>query len=76
MGRSVRTLQTVNGKEDVACPLTHTWDAAIAIRDAVYRVPGFRVFIIPGSSSPTPLRTVPSRNGPGSAASRCCPTTS
>ena len=29
------------------CPLTQTWDAAIAVRDAVYRVPDFKVFIIP-----------------------------
>ena len=29
------------------CPLTQTWDAAIAVRDAVYHVPGFKVFIIP-----------------------------
>ena len=29
------------------CPLTQTWDAAIAVRDAVYRAPGFKVFIIP-----------------------------
>ncbi len=47
MDRTVWTLQTVNGKEDVACPLTQTWDAAIAVRDAVYRALGFRVFIIP-----------------------------
>ncbi len=31
----------------MACPLTQTWDAAIAVRDAVYRVPGFEAFIIP-----------------------------
>ena len=30
-----------------SCPLTQTWDAAIAVRDAVYRVPGFKVVIIP-----------------------------
>ena len=47
MGRSVRTLQTVNRPEHVACPLTQTWDDAIAVRDAVCRVPGFKVFIIP-----------------------------
>ena len=47
MDRSVRTLQTVHGKEDVPCPLTQTWDAAIAVRDAVYRALGFKVFIIP-----------------------------
>ena len=29
------------------CPLTQTWDAAIAVRDAVYRVLGVKVFIIP-----------------------------
>ena len=29
------------------CPLTQTWDAAIAVRDAVYRALGFKVFIIP-----------------------------
>ena len=33
--------------EHVPCPLTQTWDAAIAVRDAVYRVLGFKVFIIP-----------------------------
>ena len=33
--------------EHVPCPLTQTWDAAIAVRDAVNRVPGFKVFIIP-----------------------------
>ena len=47
MGRSVRTLQTVNGTEHVPCPLTQTWDAAIAVRDAVYRVLGCKIFIIP-----------------------------
>ena len=36
------------------CPLTQTWDAAIAVRDAVHRVPGFEAFIIRCSSSPTP----------------------
>ena len=29
------------------CPLTQTWDAAIAVRDAVNRVLGFKVLIIP-----------------------------
>ena len=29
------------------CPLTQTWDAAIAVRDAVYWALGFKVFIIP-----------------------------
>ena len=29
------------------CPLTQTWDAAIAVRDAVNRALGFKVFIIP-----------------------------
>ena len=33
--------------EHVPCPLTQTWDAAIAVRDAVYRVLGFKGFIIP-----------------------------
>ncbi len=33
--------------DHVPCPLTQTWDAAIAVRDAVYRVLGFKVFIIP-----------------------------
>ena len=36
-----------NGPEHVPCPLTQTWDAAIAVRDAVHRVLGFKVFIIP-----------------------------
>ena len=31
----------------MACPLTQTWDDAIAVRDAVCRVPGFKVFIMP-----------------------------
>ena len=44
---TVWTLQTVNEMEHVACPLTQTWDAAIAVGDAVYRVLGFKVFIIP-----------------------------
>ena len=44
----VRTLRTAHGTtEHVPCPLTQTWDAAIAVRDAVYRVPGFKVVIIP-----------------------------
>ena len=47
MDRSVWTLQTVNGKRDVPWPLTQTWDAAIGVRDAVYRVLGVKVFIIP-----------------------------
>ena len=33
--------------EHVPCPLTQTWDAAIAVRDAVNHAPGFKVFIIP-----------------------------
>ena len=44
---TVWTLQTVNGTEYVPCPLTQTWDAAIAVRDAVYRALGFKIFIIP-----------------------------
>ena len=47
MGRSVRTSRPSTGWRHVPCPLTQTWDAAIAVRDAVYRVPGFKVFIIP-----------------------------
>ena len=31
----------------MACPLTQTWDAVIAVRDEVNRVLGFKVFIIP-----------------------------
>ena len=38
------------------CPLTQTWDAAIAVRDAVYRVLGFKVFIIPVLLLPDTLR--------------------
>ena len=45
--KSVWTLQTVNGTEYVSCPLTQTWDAAIAVRDVVNRVLGFKTFIIP-----------------------------
>ena len=37
----------VNGTEYAPCPLTHTWDAAIAVRDVVYRALGFKIFIIP-----------------------------
>ena len=41
------------------CPLTQTWDAAIAVRDAVDRVLGFKVFIIPvlllSDTPPNPL---------------------
>ena len=44
---TVWTLHTAHETEQVPCPLTHTWDAAIAVRDAVYRVLGFKVFIIP-----------------------------
>ena len=40
-------MYSVNGTEYVPCPLTHTWDAAIAVRDAVYRALGFKIFIIP-----------------------------
>ena len=47
VNRTVWTLQTVNRTEYVPCPLTHTWDAAIAVRDAVYRALGFKIFIIP-----------------------------
>ena len=47
MGRERPDLQTVNRPEHVPCPLTQTWDAAIAVRDAVNRVLGFKVFIIP-----------------------------
>ena len=43
----VWTLRTVNGAEHVACPLTQAWDAAIAVRNAIYRVLGFKTFIIP-----------------------------
>ena len=46
-GQERPDLQTVNGMEHVPCPLTQTWDAAIVVRDAVNRVLGFRVFIIP-----------------------------
>ena len=51
--------------EHVPCPLTQTWDAAIAVRDAVYRVPGFEAFIIPVLLFPgTPPEPVSSRSGP------------
>ena len=46
-GQERPDLQTVNGTEHVPCLLTQTWDAAIAVRDAVNRVLGFEVFIIP-----------------------------
>ena len=45
--KSVWTLRTSQGIQHVPCPLTQTWDAAIAVRDAVDRVLGFKVFIIP-----------------------------
>ena len=45
--KSVWTLRTSQGIEHVPCPLTQTWDAAIAVRDAVDRVLGFKIFIIP-----------------------------
>ena len=44
---TVWTLRTNQGEEHVPCPLTQTWDAAIAVRDAVHRVLGFKTFIIP-----------------------------
>ena len=47
MGRSVRTSRPSTGRRHVPCPLTQTWDVAIAARDAVHRVPGFEAFIIP-----------------------------
>ena len=47
MNRTVWTFQTVNGREHIPCPLTQTWDAAIAFRDAVYRALGFKIFSIP-----------------------------
>ena len=56
---AVWTLQTARGVEQVPCPLTQTWDAAIAVRDAVDRVLGFKVFIIPvlllSDTPPNPL---------------------
>ncbi len=45
--KSVWTLRTSQGIQHVPCPLTQTWDAAIAVRDAVDRVLGFKIFIIP-----------------------------
>ena len=45
--KSVWTLRTSHGIEHVSCPLTQTWDAAIAVRDVVNRVLGFKTFIIP-----------------------------
>ena len=47
MDGTVWTLHTAHGTEHVPCPLTQTWDAAIAVRDAVYRTLGFKIFIIP-----------------------------
>ena len=44
---TVWTFRTARGVENVTCPLTRTWDAAIAVRDAVYRIIGFKTFIIP-----------------------------
>ena len=70
-GQERPDLQTVNGMEHVPCPLTQTWDAAIAVRDAVYRVLGFKVFIIPVLLFTDTPRTRPSRSGRRSAGSRC-----
>ena len=44
---TVWTLRTSQGIQHVPCPLTQTWDAAIAVRDVVNRVLGFKTFIIP-----------------------------
>ncbi len=44
---TVWTLRTAHGVEHVTCPLTWTWDVAIAVRDAIYRIIGFKTFIIP-----------------------------
>ena len=44
---TVWTLRTSQGVEHVSCPLTQTWDAAIAVRDVVNRVLGFKTFIVP-----------------------------
>ena len=41
------SLQTIHGVEQVDCPLPQAWDAAIAVRDAIHRELGFKVFIIP-----------------------------
>ena len=46
-GASGPSRPSINGKGDVPCPLTQIWDAAIAVRDAVNRALGFKVFIIP-----------------------------
>ena len=40
-------LRTIHGVEKVDCPVTQTWDAATAVRDTIYQVLGFKVFIIP-----------------------------
>ena len=40
-------LRTIHGVEKVDCPVTQTWDAATAVRDTIYHVLGFKVFIIP-----------------------------
>ena len=40
-------LQTIHGVEKVDCPVTQTWDAANGVRDTIYHVLGFKVFIIP-----------------------------
>ena len=40
-------LETIHGIEKVDCPVTQTKDAANAVRDTIYQVLGFKVFIIP-----------------------------
>ena len=66
MGRSVPDLQTVNGMEARSpCPLTQTWDAAIAVRDAVYPRPGLQGLHHTGASlNRHPSEPDSSRSGP------------
>ena len=40
-------LHTVDGTEEVPCPIQQTWDAALAIKTAVKRRLGRRTFVIP-----------------------------
>ncbi len=40
-------LHTVDGTEEVSCPIQQTWDAALAIKTAVKRGTGRRTYVIP-----------------------------
>ena len=57
-------LHTDDGPERKKCPLKEASDGAFSIRDAVKRLLGRKVFVVPGCCcSPTWTRTWPSRPG-------------